>query len=117
MCLRATTAATPLRCPMSSTRKLLGRSAWRRTPGRDTAQHAFQANVLVNVGPVNSLTVPNDFPACSLLRSRIGEAPRPAERHTHNSAVGKADDYGFVGNVDGHDARISLGCSAHPKPF
>ena len=42
------------------------------TMGRHPVQHAFHADILVNVGPAHALPVAKDLPMLSLLHGGVG---------------------------------------------
>lgn len=55
--------------------RLLGR------PGGDAVEHAMDADVLVEVGPMHAFAAADDLVILALLWCRAGEPPGPDERH------------------------------------
>jgi len=42
---------------------------------RNAAEHAFGADVLIDVGPMNPVAVANEFPIRALRGRRVGQPP------------------------------------------
>jgi hypothetical protein len=65
-------------------------------------EQACNRNVLVDIGPMDSMSAPDQAPVPTLLVGRLAEAWKPLEWGGKLPAVGKAHDKPFVGdsNVD-----------------
>lgn len=60
-------------------------------------QHAFDADVLVDVRPVDADAIADQLPMVALSRSRFGESPRPGERYAHGAAIDEVSrDFGLA---------------------
>lgn len=77
-------------------------------------QHPVGADVLVDVGPVDTVTVADQDPVRALLCSGVGQAPGPLERHTDDASIDEVSGDGFVGDLNVPDAGFSQDCSVHP---
>lgn len=84
------------RKPMEETKEqscLSGRASlrvWRsmrRLPSRSTAKHAVDADIFVDVRPVNAFAYTDDFKSAALLGCSVGQAPRPSNRDTYRATV------------------------------
>lgn len=79
-------------------------------------KHAFDTDVLVDIGPVNSVTGPDETKVRSLLRRGLCQSPRPNKRHADNAAVYQVRDDLVLSNPHLSDARIFARRSAHAMP-
>src|SRR5512146_1119186 len=88
-----------------------------RPAGRSTSQHAFHADVLVDVGPVHSRAITDDLVVLPLLRRRLREAPRPGERHADGTTIYQVRDNEIRRHLDCPRARVAtrLCRSAHAR--
>jgi hypothetical protein len=55
-------------------------------------QQALDANILVNIGPVHSLSSSDETEVCALRWSSFAQAPRPSQGDANNPSVGKIGD-------------------------
>jgi hypothetical protein len=78
-------------------------------------EHAADADVFVNVGPVDAFAGADDLKVLSLLECRTGKPPRPHERHADRAAVQQMRRDGIVGDFDRVDAGFARR-DAHPRP-
>src|SRR5206468_8896691 len=80
---------------------------------RDPLKHAFDAEIFIEVGPVNSLPIADDFVIVSLLRSRVTQSPRPCQRHTDDAPIHKMESNQIIGNAYLSYPRVSINRNAH----
>ena len=83
---------------------------------RDAPQHSVDTYILIDIGPMNSLAVPDNLPVRTLLCCGVLQSPRPFQRHTDHPPVGKVCNDSVIRHVDRHNPRLSQDCSAHPMP-
>jgi hypothetical protein len=83
---------------------------------RDADPHSVCADVLVDVGPVNAVTIANQVPVRSLGGRRVRQAPRPGQGHADRSTIDQLSDNRLVGHLDVGDASFNADHSAHSKP-
>jgi hypothetical protein len=82
----------------------------------NAVKHALDANVLVDVRPVDALAGADKSKACSLTGCRPGEAPRPSQRNADDPAVRETRDELVCGNPDMLDAGLGANRSVHAMP-
>jgi hypothetical protein len=82
----------------------------------NAVQHAFGADVFIDVGPMDPVTVPNQAPIRALSWRRVRQPPRPRERHADHASIDQVGRDRFVGDVDAIDSRFNADRSAHAMP-
>jgi len=87
-----------------------------RAPRWDSMEHPLDADVLVDVRPMNTLAGADEPKARSLLGGRISETPRPREGNADDAPVGETRDDLVRGDADMLDARLDANRSVHAKP-
>ena len=74
--------------------------------GGSTVKHALDTQVFVDVGPMHTLTITDDFVIVTLSRRRLTQSPRPYQRNADDSPVDKmkCDQIirGFKSELTGH---------------
>jgi len=68
--------------------------------GPASRQQALDADVLIQVGPVDSRTLSNEPPVSPLSGSTVAEAREPSETHTDRTAVGEIHGQGVVADAE-----------------
>jgi hypothetical protein len=76
-------------------------------------QQAFDADVLVNIGPVHSLSSADEAKVCPLRGSGLRQAPGPSQWDTDNGSVGQIGDDLAFGDAHSEDAGIVIRQSVH----
>lgn len=71
-------------------------------------QHPVQADVLIDIGPMHSLTTPNNTEVPAFRRCRIEETPRPIQRDADRTPVGQRGGDRVVRGLDGFYQGTSL---------
>jgi len=79
-------------------------------------EHPLDADVLIDVRPMNALARADEPKARSLPGSRIRETPRPREGNADDAPVGETRDDLVRGDTDVLDARLGANRSAHAMP-
>lgn len=87
------------------------RARWRHSP-----KHARDADVLVDIRPVNADSVTHYLEVLSLLRSCLEKAPGPRQRHANAPSVDEHRHDLVVSNFDSAYPRFSRCRNAHSKP-
>jgi hypothetical protein len=67
---------------------------------RSASEKAGDADIFVEVGPVNAFAPADQSPMFTFRRCPVREARVPWQRHAHGAAVDEIDDQGVLG--DGH---------------
>ena len=70
---------------------------------RPTSEETANADVFVQIGPVNALASANQAPVRAFRWSAMREAGIPEQRHAHGSPVDEVDHERVIG--DGHALR------------
>ena len=82
---------------------------------RHAMEHAFCADVFMDIRPMNSVTIAYELPVVPLSRGRFREAPRPRERDTYHPAVDQARRDGVIRHFNVSDSIFNADRSAHAK--
>src|SRR5439155_17082078 len=83
---------------------------------RGCVKHALDADVLINVRPVDTLPRADQSEVGTLGRGRVRESPRPSQRNTDNPAVCEARDDLVFRNSNLTDEGVSARRSGHTMP-
>jgi len=97
-------------CPLQrlSVNAYFGRAGARvATWGRSSMQQALDADVFVNIGPMNSLAGSDDAQLRSLRRRGFGQPPRPRQRNADDSPVDEVGNDLVSRDADLHYARLA----------
>jgi hypothetical protein len=70
-------------------------------------QQSLDADVFVNVGPMNSLAKPYEPQVRSLRRRGFGQPPRPRQRNADDSPVDEVGNDLVSRDADLQDARVA----------
>ena len=76
-------------------------------------KHAFDADVFVDVRPVDTLAAADDAKVQALRRACLGKTPRPGERNADHAPVDQMSSDLVTGDPHLLDARIATGRNAH----
>jgi hypothetical protein len=87
-----------------------------RAAGGDAMQHSFDADVLVNIWPVYSLTGSNDFKVVALNRRSFAQPPRPGQWHADHATVHELERNEILGNRNILNSGIGANRNAHAMP-
>jgi hypothetical protein len=79
-------------------------------------EHALCADILIDIRPMNPVTIANQFPVGPLCRRRFRQAPRPRQRYTDDAPVHQVGGDEFVRHFDTVDSNFNADRSAHAKP-
>jgi hypothetical protein len=69
-------------------------------------KQSFDADVLVNVGPMDSLAGSDETKVCPLRGRGFRQPPRPSQRHADNTTVDQIGDDLVLGHAYLLNARI-----------
>jgi hypothetical protein len=83
---------------------------------RHSTKHSGDADVLVDVGPMNAGSVTHYLEMLSLLRSCLEKAPGPRQRHAYASSVDQHRNDLVVSNLDSAYPGFSRCRNAHSSP-
>src|SRR5205823_1288787 len=87
-----------------------------RSTSGNAVKHALDTQVFVDVGPVHTLSIADDFVIVTLSRRRLNESPRPYQRNADDSAVDKMKRDQIIRNSYVLNPSISVNRNAQPKP-
>src|SRR3989442_14780734 len=79
-------------------------------------EHAFRADVFVDVRPVHALTVTDDLVFRPLGRGGSGKPPRPGKRDADDPTICEIGRDRLVGDLNALDPGFAPSRSAHPMP-
>jgi len=80
------------------------------------AEHAFCADIFIDIRPVHSMAVAYEFPIGALRWRRVGQPPRPRQWHADDTPINQVRGDCFVVDVDAGDPRLNANRSAHAMP-
>src|SRR6266545_336743 len=86
------------------------------TTGRNPVEHAFRADVFIDVRPVHSVAVADEFPIRTLRGGRVGQPPRPRQWHADDTSINQVSRNCLVVDVDAGDPGLNADRSAHAMP-
>src|ERR1019366_3456814 len=78
---------------------------------RSSVKQAFDADVLIDLRPMNTLACPNQTKLGSLARRGFGQPPGPRQRHADYASVGQVGDDLVLSHADLLNARIAIDAS------
>jgi len=87
-----------------------------RAGRRRAREHALDAQVLVEIRPVEALAGPDQAEVRPLGRSRVRQAPRPGERQADLAAIDEPNPDAASGEPGALDARGATRRSGHARP-
>ena len=83
----------------------------------DAIKHAFDADVLVDIRPMYSLTGPDKTEIRPLLPGGLRQSPRPSKRHADYTTVGEVRDDLVLCDAHVLDARVVASRNVHAMPL
>ena len=69
-----------------------------RSSSGNAVKHAFGADILIDVWPMDAMTVSDDFPVCPLFERCLGQPPRPGQRHADCAPIHELSRNGIFGD-------------------
>ena len=84
--------------------------------GWNAAEHAFDAEIFVDIQPMHSLAIADDCIILALSRSGLAQAPRPCQWNADDSPVDQMESDQIVRNRYVFYPSIGLSRSTHSKP-
>src|SRR5580658_220777 len=92
---------------LPTAKRSAGLLRWNRRPRRGRAsQQSFGAQILVDVGPMNSVTAAGNFPVVALRGCGVEQPRIPDKRHGDDASVAQAHADGVLGELDVQHALV-----------
>src|SRR6266498_6153785 len=102
--------------PLNSTASWPFRQLLLRPSRRYSVEHPFNTEVFVNIGPVYSVSIADDFKVASLRWCGFAQPPGPCQWHTDHAPIYKKEGNQLISDFDIFDPSICTNRNAHAMP-